>query len=212
MQKTVPVPRRSQGERTDATRTALVSAARALFEVRGFAATGTPEIVAAANVTRGALYHHFTDKTELFHAVARQVAQEVADEIARRSRPHPQPVDALLAGAQAYFAAMAEAGRARLLLLEAPAVLPAEQVLGLSDLAGFQALQEGLQAALQGHPEALPLHELSVLLSAAFDRAALAIARGEPAAPYEQAVGLLLSRLVTQPHDATLAGVVEARR
>lgn len=193
MQKPVPAQRRSQGERTDATRTALVSAARALFEARGFAGTGTPEIVAAANVTRGALYHHFADKTELFHAVARQVAQEVADGIAQRSRRHRKPAEALLAGAQAYFAAMAEAGRARLLLLEAPAVLSAEQVMGLSDLAGFQALQEGLQDALG---EAVPLRELSVLLSAAFDRAALAIARGEPAAPYEQAVRLLLSRLV----------------
>lgn len=196
MQKTLPPQRRSQGERTDATRAALLSAARALFEARGFAATGTPEIVAAANVTRGALYHHFTDKTELFHAVARQVAQEVADEIAQRSRHQPRPMDALLAGAQAYFAAMAEAGRARLLLLEAPAVLSAEQVLGLSDLAGFQALQEGLQNALKDRSEAVPLRELSVLLSAAFDRAALAIARGEPAAPYEQAVRLLLSSLV----------------
>ena len=196
MQKPIPSQRRSQGERTDATRAALVSAARALFEARGFAATGTPEIVMAANVTRGALYHHFADKTELFHAVARQVAQEVADEIAQRSRHHKKPVEALLAGAQAYFAAMAEAGRARLLLLEAPAVLSAEQVLGLSDLAGFLALQEGLQDALKDGPEAVPLRELSVLLSAAFDRAALAMARGEPAAPYEQAVRLLLSRLV----------------
>lgn len=192
MQKTASPQRRSQGERTDATRAALVSAARALFEARGFAATGTPEIVTAANVTRGALYHHFTDKTELFHAVARQVAQEVADEIAQRSRHHQLPLDSLLAGAQAYFAAMAEAGRARLLLLEAPAVLSAEQVAGLSDLAGFQALHEGLKEALG---DAVPLRELSVLLSAAFDRAALAIARGEPAAPYEQAVRLLLSRL-----------------
>ena len=196
MQKTVPAQRRSQGERTDATRTALVNAARALFEARGFAGTGTPEIVAAANVTRGALYHHFADKTELFHAVARQVAQEVADGIAQRSRRHKKPVEALLAGAQAYFAAMVEAGRARLLLLEAPAVLSAEQVIGLSDLAGFQALQEGLHDALGEGQPAVPLRELSVLLSAAFDRAALAIARGEPAAPYEQAVRLLLSRLV----------------
>jgi AcrR family transcriptional regulator len=197
MKRPDPPQRRSQGERTDATRAALVGAARALFEARGFAGTGTPEIVAAANVTRGALYHHFADKTGLFHAVARQVAQEVADEITQRSRRHKKPVDALLAGAQAYFAAMAAAGRARLLLLEAPAVLSAEQVMGLSDLAGFQALQEGLQAALgEGQPAAAPLRELSVLLSAAFDRAALAIARGEPAAPYEQAIRLLLSRLV----------------
>ncbi|MDR7096882.1 TetR/AcrR family transcriptional regulator [Hydrogenophaga laconesensis] len=189
--------RRSQVERTDATRAALISAARVLFESRGFAATGTPDIVAAAHVTRGALYHHFADKTELFHAVARQVAQEVADEITHRSKRRKTPLDALLAGSQAYFATMAEAGRARLLLLEAPAVLSAEQVMGLSETAGFQALQEGLREALgEGHA-ALPWRELSLLLSAAFDRAALAIARGESAAPYERAIRLLISGLVS---------------
>jgi AcrR family transcriptional regulator len=186
--------RRSQGERTETTRAALVLAARGLFEERGYAATGTPEIVAAAHVTRGALYHHFTDKAELFEAVAQQVAQEVAEEIARQSRPHADPVDALMAGAQAYFSAMAGAGRARLLLLQAPAVLSADQVLALNDLAGFQALQAGLRQALPG--ARLPMRELTVLLSAVFDRAALAIARGEAAAPYEKATRLLLSRLV----------------
>lgn len=148
MQKLSTPPRRSQVERTDATRAALLGAARALFEARGFAGTGTPEIVAAAQVTRGALYHHFADKTELFHAVAQQVAQEVADEIARQSKRRKAPVEALLAGAQAYFAAMADAGRARLLLLEAPAVLSAEQVMALNEIAGFEALQEGLREAV----------------------------------------------------------------
>lgn len=189
--------RRSQGERTETTRAALVQAARGLFEERGYAGTGTPEIVAAAKVTRGALYHHFTDKAELFEAVARQLAQEVADEIARQASGHSDPVEALMAGAQAYFAAMARQGRARLLLLEAPAVLRAEQAMALSDVAGLGALQEGLQEALRGDDKtAVSLRELAVLLSAAFDRAALAIARGESAAPYEQAIRLLLSRLV----------------
>jgi len=186
--------RRSQGERTETTRAALIQAARSLFEARGYAATGTPEIVAAANVTRGALYHHFTDKAQLFEAVAQQVAHEVADEIALQARDHTDPVDSLMAGAQAYFSAMAAQGRARILLLEAPAVLGAEKVLALNDLAGFQALQEGLRQALPG--TRLPWRELAVLLSAVFDRAALAIARGEPGAPYERATRLLLSKLV----------------
>jgi AcrR family transcriptional regulator len=196
-----PIPslpaRRSQLERTDATRTALIAAARNLFEQQGFAATGTPEIVAAAQVTRGALYHHFSDKTALFHAVCQQVAQEVAGDIERQTQRSRKPLNALLHGANAYFAAMAAAGRARLLLLEAPAVLSAEQLMALSDTAGWGALKEGLEEALadQGR-ESLPLHELSVVLSAAFDRAALAMARGEPAGPYQQAIRLLLSRLI----------------
>jgi AcrR family transcriptional regulator len=197
MQNTSLPSRRSQGERTDATRAALIAAARALFEQQGFAATGTPEIVAAAQVTRGALYHHFADKTALFHAVCQQVAQEVADEIERRTRQSRKPLNALVNGANAYFAAMAEAGRSRLLLLEAPAVLSAEQLMALSDIAGFGALKEGLADALgDGSGDSVPLHELSVVLSAAFDRAALAIARGEAAGSYQQAIRLLLSRLV----------------
>jgi AcrR family transcriptional regulator len=197
MQKPSLSSRRSQGERTDATRAALIAAARALFETQGFAATSTPEIVAAAQVTRGALYHHFADKTALFHAACQQVAQEVADEIEQRTRQSRKPLSALANGARAYFAAMAEAGRARLLLLEAPAVLSAEQLRALSDIAGFGALKEGLADAFgDGGSDSVPLHELSEVLSAAFDRAALAIARGEAAGPYQQAVRLLLSRLV----------------
>ena len=197
MQKTSLPSRRSQGERTDATRAALIAAARVLFERQGFAATGTPEIVAAAQVTRGALYHHFADKTALFHAVCQQMAQEVADEIERRTRQSRKPLNALVNGANAYFAAMAEAGRARLLLQEAPAVLSAEQLMALSDIAGFGALKEGLSDALgEGGSDSVPLHELGVVLSAAFDRAALAIARGEAAGPYQQAIRLLLSRLI----------------
>ena len=69
--------------------------------------------------------------------------------------------------------------------------------MALSDVARLGALQEGWQEVLPGDDKsAVPLRELAVLLSAAFDRAALAIARGESAAPCEQAIRLLPSRLV----------------
>src|ERR1700727_246974 len=79
------------------TRQALVDAARTLFTEQGYAATGTEEIVAAARVTRGALYHHFRDKTDLFRAVMEQVAREGAEHLiaAELSRPpSPEPADA----------------------------------------------------------------------------------------------------------------------
>ena len=200
-------PVRSNLERTQATQAALLAAARALFVRKGYADTGTPEIVAAAQVTRGALYHHFADKAGLFLAVAQQAADEVAAEIDRGSVRAATPLQALIDGAEAYFAAMARGGRARLLLLDAPAVLPAGQLLDLSERAGARALQAGLQAAWAAGPSgALPdaeLAALAALLSAAFDRAALAIARGEPAAPYRQAMRRLLARLVGAEPTAT---------
>jgi AcrR family transcriptional regulator len=187
MQVTAAAVRRTQVERTNATRVALMEAARKLFVHCGYAATGTPDIVAAAGLTRGALYHHFADKTALFHAVAEQLAQEVADDVALGAAGQNHPVDALLAGADAYFASMGKSGRARLLLVEAPSVLSAAQMTTLSERAGALALKEGLVDLLGTGREPVPLHELTILLSAAFDRAALAVAQGEAAGPYREA-------------------------
>lgn len=183
--------RRSNQARTDATRSALIEAARRLFVDQGYAATGTPEVVAAAGVTRGALYHHFTDKADLLLAVAQAMAEEVAIAIASGSAGVATPAEVLERGAAAYFAAMAAGGRARLLLLDAPAVLAPEQLAQLSESAGAHELEEGLRAA--GRVEvAAHAEEVAALLSAAFDRAALAVALGQPAERYEAAIRLLI--------------------
>ena len=189
---------KTNAERTEATRSALIEAARGLFVARGYADTGTPEIVSAAAVTRGALYHHFADKRALFLAVAQAMADEVAQAIEADSAAADGPLQALNLGAQAYLRAMSDAGRARLLLLEAPAVLNASQQVALSAQAGQQALVDGLQALFAARAEPLPapeLQALALLLSAAFDRMALALAQGEPPAPYEAAMQRLLAGL-----------------
>ncbi|ARU04088.1 hypothetical protein CCO03_04830 [Comamonas serinivorans] len=191
-------PTRTNAERTQATRGALLTAARALFVQRGYADTSTPEIVAAAEVTRGALYHHFADKRALFLAVAQASAFEVAEAVAHASDGAPDAVQALNRGAQAYLQAMAEAGRARVLLVEAPAVLSAPELLALSDQAGAQALAQGLGELFGERGVAVPadeLHALAQLLSAAFDRMALALARGEAVEPYAAAMQRLLAGL-----------------
>ena len=64
-----PARTRRRDEYAQATRDALVQAALELFAERGYSEVGTEEIVKRARVTRGALYHHFTDKRDLFRAV-----------------------------------------------------------------------------------------------------------------------------------------------
>src|SRR5918997_5375484 len=71
------VNRRTQEERSTATRGALVDAGRRLWAERGYAAVGTPEIAAAAGVTRGAMYHQFADKAALFRAVVERVEEDI---------------------------------------------------------------------------------------------------------------------------------------
>src|SRR6201993_938768 len=79
-----PPPRRTQAERTAATRTLLIDSARKLFASKGFNAVSTEAIVAAAGVTRGALYHQFDDKAALFAAVYEQVEQELVADVGQR--------------------------------------------------------------------------------------------------------------------------------
>ncbi|WP_323133705.1 TetR/AcrR family transcriptional regulator [Stappia indica] len=170
---------RGNSERSAEMRGELIAAGRRLFAEKGFAETSTPEIVAAAGVTRGALYHHFADKTALFAAVFEAESREVAREIEDGSSEAASAREALLAGARAYFAAMRAPGRCRILLVDGPAALGPNEAIRLDALHAGRTLREGLTEALaQGALRPLPLDALTGVLSAAFDRAALDIATG----------------------------------
>lgn len=184
---------RSNRERTEQTRQALMNAARRLFVEKGYAETATPDIVAEAGVTRGALYHHFEDKKALFRAVIEREATDVADEIERRTERQTAPRDALLDGAAAYFDAMEVEGRTRLLLLEAPAVIGLPATAQIDAENAEATLRAGLEAFL---PQASALlGPLTMMLSAAFDRAAIAIEAGGSREDYEQGIAVLLDGL-----------------
>src|SRR3954453_14090288 len=114
--------RKTQAERSEATRGALIAAARPLFAERGFAGVGTEEIVRAAGVTRGALYHHFSGKDDLFRAVFEQVESEVTERIAEGALSDPDPVAALRAGAEMFLDACLEPEVQRIVLIDAPSV------------------------------------------------------------------------------------------
>lgn len=189
-------PRRSNRERTDATRADLIAAARTLFIEKSYAETGTPEIVAAAGVTRGALYHHFPDKQALFRAVVEKEAEAVAAEIEAAAPETLAPRDALMAGSDAYLAAMRAPGRTRLLLLDGPAVLGCAEMDEIDARHGNRTLREGLVAAMRsGAVRKLPVDALTLLLAALFDRAALAADAGAPADDNRQVIAALIEGL-----------------
>ena len=191
--------RRKQDERSGAMRARLVRAARDLFADRGFADTATPDIVAAAGVTRGALYHHFADKTDLFRAVVAAEAAEVAASV-RSGTEESAGADPLGQGSAAWFAAMAAPGRVRILLRDGPAVLGLSELARIDRVTGGATLRDGL-AASGADGDAL-----ADILSAAFDRAALAIDDGADPGPYRASLDRVLRVVLADTGDPRPAG------
>ncbi|WP_196259438.1 TetR/AcrR family transcriptional regulator [Pelagibacterium limicola] len=189
--------RRSNKDRSEATRAALIAAGRALFIEKPYGDIGTPEIVRNAGVTRGALYHHFADKQALFAAVADAEAAAVAREIERSSPENTSPLEALLAGGRAYLDAMSVPGRTRLLLIDAPAVLGHAESRAIDMCYSARTLREGLSIAMgAGALPDLPLDPLTDMISAAFDQAALDIDSGASREDWERVLGAMIRGLL----------------
>jgi AcrR family transcriptional regulator len=112
-----------QSERREATRGALVAAARQCFADQGYEATSTDAVLALAGVSKGALYHHFESKADLLAEVFAAVSRETAVKAQAAARRAASPREALAAALKAWLrAAMAPEPR-RILLETGPAVL-----------------------------------------------------------------------------------------
>jgi AcrR family transcriptional regulator len=183
---------------SEATRAALVATARALFAERGYAAVGTEEIVRAAGVTRGALYHHFSGKRELFEAVYEDVERQLVERIAASAiSSAADPLQALHAGAQAFLDACEDPAVQRIALLDAPSVLGWEQWREIGMRYGFGLVQATVQAAMDaGLIDPQPVQALSHLLLGAIDEGAMLIARADDAGRTREEVGSSVTRLI----------------
>ena len=111
--------RLAQGE---ATQRALRRQARKLFGQKGYSGANTNELVERARVTKGALYHHFANKRELFHAVIEDIERDLVERIESAGAGR-EPWERLAAMCRAYLDACREPALARMLVLEAPVVL-----------------------------------------------------------------------------------------
>ena len=170
-----------QDLRSEATRRALVTATRSLFGARGYADVGTEEIVRAAGVTRGALYHQFRDKASLFAAVAEEVEAEVTERVAAgASEAAADPVAELRRGVRLFLDACADPEVERIILLDAPAVLGWEAWRDLAARYGLGLVQIALQGAMDaGAIAAQPVVPLAHVIIGALDECALYVAQAE---------------------------------
>jgi AcrR family transcriptional regulator len=175
-----PSKRRTQAERTRATREALIAAARGLFTARGYEAVGTEEIVRTAGVTRGALYHQFGDKASLLQAVYERIEAESTERVARvvlGSELH-SPMAAMRAGIEAFLDECAQPELRQVALHDAPAVLGWELWREIGAANGLGLIEASLAAAIEaGEMRELPVKPLAHLLLGALDEAAMLIAR-----------------------------------
>lgn len=179
----------AQGE---ATRKALLDAARDLFGARGYAETSLDQIVAAAGVTKGALYHHFGGKEQLFREVFRSVKQELSRVVAA-AQWQPDPWEALLAGCRTFIEAHTDPGLQRILLLDGRAVLSWEAWHEVDSEYGTVILRSALRRALNhGLIEPQPLKSLATILSGSLTEACMLVANAEdPGAARREAVAIV---------------------
>lgn len=193
------VNRRTQEQRREATRAALIGAARELFAARGYAGVGTEEIVRRAGVTRGALYHHFPAKQDLFRAVYERVERELTERIVTEvPLAGADPVTVLHEGTATFLDACLEPEVQRIALLDAPAVLGYGAWREIGERYGLGLLHAALERAVEvGAIPAQPVRPLAHVLLGALDEAARLIARADDVAAARREVGETLDRLLT---------------
>jgi AcrR family transcriptional regulator len=199
----VPTPRRSQADRSRSTRAALIETARGLFAERGYANVPADEIVSAAGVTRGALYHHFADKQALFLEVFEELETELSAEVKAAVDAAPDHWTGMVAALSRFLDACQRPEVVRIALTDAPAVLGWQRWREVEARHGLGLITEQLDVAVtNGLLVAAPVPALAQLVLSAVIEAALLIAHAaDPAAARaeaEQALLVLLSGL-TKP-------------
>jgi AcrR family transcriptional regulator len=187
-----------QADRSSATRARLVQAARELFTERPYADVGTEEIVRAAGVTRGALYHHFGGKSGLLDAAYEQLEAESTERVARivlGSDLH-SPLEAMKAGVEAFLDECAEPELRQIALHDAPAVLGWDRWREIGAANGLGLIEASLAAAIEaGEIRELPVKPMAHMLMGALDEAAMLVARSEDPASRGEVTEVLLALL-----------------
>jgi AcrR family transcriptional regulator len=180
-----------------ATRESLINAALELFTERGYADIGTEQVVARAAVTRGALYHHFADKRDLFRAAHERVEEDLVKRIGERMEGVSDPWEVMVAGTRAFLEACDEQAVKQIALTDAPAVLGWGEWREIDERYGLGLMKAALGGAMDaGVLRRQPLDPLAHLMLGAMTEAAFMIANAEdPDAARTEAEAALFSLL-----------------
>ena len=189
--------RRTQAERSAATRGALLAAARDLFAEHGFARTGREQIVERAGVTRGAMYHHFDSKENLFRAVVEDVERDVVERIAVAAMKGTDPAEVLKLGSLAFLDACLEPAVRRIVVLDAPSVLGVEEWQEIENRHGLALVEQALREAIDaGMLDPQPVTPLAHLLLGALQAAAMLVATSPKPKAARAEIGATLEALL----------------
>src|SRR5437879_1809908 len=181
-----------RAEHAEATRAALMSAARELFAERGFTDVAAEEIVQRARVTRGALYHHFKDKKDLFGAVCDEVGAELAKRVEDAVMPIAanDPWGAIMAGVDAFLDACTEGDFHRIVIVEAPVIEGWDEWRAHAEMHELGLIKAGLQLAMDaGAMRKGPVDTLAAMVFAVLNEGGMLIGRAKDRTAARREVG-----------------------
>jgi AcrR family transcriptional regulator len=150
-----------RSQHVEATRRAVLAAARSSFGRKGYVQTSVDEIAAAAGVTKGAVYHHFAGKEALFRAVHAEVEAEAQARAVAARDPKRSPIDQIVAMVNGYLDATLDGEIRRITLIDGPALLglepdvPADQQAGQEGVRSFIATAIGRGEIVDVDPDVL---------------------------------------------------------
>lgn len=186
-----------RADRGEMTRRALIKAARELFSERGFAQTPTEDIIRRAGASRGAMYHHFRDKKDLFASVFEEIESHLAEEIASAAAGAGDPITQIRHGIDVFLDRCLDPDVQRIALLDAPSVLGWERWQEIDEKYAFGLVTAGLQAAIDaGAIPRQPVEPLAYVVMGSLTQAGMALARADDPGRQRKLVGAAVHHLI----------------
>jgi AcrR family transcriptional regulator len=195
-------------EKGQETRRAIVERATRLFAERGYAAVSIDAVLAACQISRGALYHHFASKEALLEAVFEAVEVDVTNKVLASAASAGGAVEAVRAGCEAFLDLTQDPVVRQIMLTDAPSVLGWDKWREIDERHAFGLMKAALEPAAKeaGIPAAL-VDAFAHMLLASLSEVALMIAQADnPTEALEngrRAVGELLGRILARPPLST---------